>query len=1022
MIRRLFYILTCFFVYQAQAQYNNLNFTHYNSQNGLASDHVDHIMQDREGYMWFATNQGVSVFDGLHFSTFHHDPNNKNSIGGNHVFDIKEDKDGSLWMAIENFGLSKIDKYRNEIFNYEIPFTSEVEERYINTFFFEKNGTVLVATERGLLLFDPEKKTFRSLLPPVGGKQIDVIGIESDRFDNCWIFGYEGELFCRFRGSSSFQYIDAKRSTGFVSEVYHSPQDEFWLSSAAGLYKLIPASKASSIQFKMNSHFGPIQDADRLFIDGVGTHWIVDKKNRSLLFFPWKNKVQELDEAWVPGLDLGLTAWKKNFIDKDGNVWISTDRGVYMFDKHKNQISTYGELSRYNMRNSFGTIFSMDQFEKDIVTITSTSLIVFDKADNKINYVAKSPILGYTDLSFNCIQRIDKNIWWVATNHGIWELIEKNDHFTFMPSWLAKTKYSFAQGEVLWISVDAAGIIYMSTYKDGLILFDPRKKTFTPVLSASHGRYNMSLKHVDFTEIASDGSVGARTHYGFAVAPKGSLMFVPAQAFCDSVFDWSLPEITDLQELNGKWWASTQGNGLWSLDPATHHLTIYTKADGLPSNYISSILENKGKLVLGTSSGMSIFDPESKMVTNYFASDGLPSDQFTVRSRYKSPNGEFFFSTTNGLISFYLDSLHKKASRPLIKLSSVLLQGVSFTREQLSDFIKKKSISISYSESIVFSFTPLTFTGQSDYVVRYRLNENDVWREGQSGLLVSLDNLDADLYNMQVQLIDKKGNLMSDVMIISLDVVPPFWRRPLFILLLSVLVLFISIYFVNWRAKQKALQEQQKFESINLIERERTRIAMELHDDIGGNLTAVHLMTSMLEDADLNSREKSLVKNISEASNHMVDDMNEIVWALNASHDSMQQMIAYIREHAQEFFRHTTVELDFHQEGNVPEMQVVSRVRRNIFLIYKESVHNILKHSSANKVDIRVVVNKRQMIMTIQDNGEPLATPIVGRSTGNGLGNMRMRAKEIGGQLEIIKENGHTVRFSMPINRLLYFK
>jgi len=129
----------------------------------------------------------------------------------------------------------------------------------------------------------------------------------------------------------------------------------------------------------------------------------------------------------------------------------------------------------------------------------------------------------------------------------------------------------------------------------------------------------------------------------------------------------------------------------------------------------------------------------------------------------------------------------------LIKLSSVLLQGDLFTREQLSALIKSKSTKIAYGENIVFSFTPLTFTGQSDYVLRYRLNENEVWREGQSGLLISLDNLDADLYNMQVQLIDKKGNLMSDIMTISLEVVPPLWRRPIFILFVLAIVFCCNI-------------------------------------------------------------------------------------------------------------------------------------------------------------------------------------------------------------------------------------
>ena len=194
---------------------------------------------------------------------------------------------------------------------------------------------------------------------------------------------------------------------------------------------------------------------------------------------------------------------------------------------------------------------------------------------------------------------------------------------------------------------------------------------------------------------------------------------------------------------------------------------------------------------------------------------------------------------------------------------------------------------------------------------------------------------------------------------------------------------------------------------------ERVRISNELHDDLGGELSAIRLLSEMKTS---NISPQQQLSKISSSSGELVQKMNEIVWALNVNNDSLQSLVAYIRRYAVKYLDDVGIDCSFDQPDKIPDKEVDGIIRRNIFLLIKETLNNVVKHSHATGVNINVRV-KENLQITIQDNGKGIPDGMLQNGIGNGLRNMQQRVKDLEGSIEIKNHNGTTVQFNLPLQR-----
>jgi signal transduction histidine kinase len=386
-------------------------------------------------------------------------------------------------------------------------------------------------------------------------------------------------------------------------------------------------------------------------------------------------------------------------------------------------------------------------------------------------------------------------------------------------------------------------------------------------------------------------------------------------------------------------------------------------------------------------------------------------------SRFVNAEGEIFMGTMNGLISFAPGQISKMLQSPKVYLSRIRLNGKYLIDSIISGVNQNKRLVSRYGEGIYLEFSPMVYNGSSNTIVRYRINEIDTaWKTGEAGLLIPLIKTEPGDYTFSVQIMRSTGNEKSDVWNMQLIVTPPFWKTFSFRLLIFILAAFLSFFFIRSYTSRRLEKQRSLFEQEQAVEKERSRISAELHDDIGGGLTAIRLMSEMLKDSSTEESSRVFVQKISSSSNELVQKMNEIVWAMNINNDNLQSLISYTREFAVSYMDDFNIDCKIELPDQIPELPVIGTKRRDIFLLVKETLNNTVKHAQANEVFLEIKIDENLRI-EISDNGTGF-DPLHIRKNSNGMQNMRFRIERLKGRIQYKQDHGTTVIFEVPIKEL----
>jgi len=233
------------------------------------------------------------------------------------------------------------------------------------------------------------------------------------------------------------------------------------------------------------------------------------------------------------------------------------------------------------------------------------------------------------------------------------------------------------------------------------------------------------------------------------------------------------------------------------------------------------------------------------------------------------------------------------------------------------------------------------------------------------------------------------------------------------LVLSGVLVWFIVFY---QRKRNEALLREKDLiiKRQNALQAERTRIASEMHDDLGGGLTTIKFLSQkLLRKIDGNQNKNQAQKIVTQAQD-LVSNMSEIIWAMNAGFDTVESLIAYVRHFAFDYLEDFDIELKFKTNGDANGIPLTGEKRRNIFLVVKEAIHNIVKHAECSNVEIDILVNVDSLKILITDNGVGMSNSDF--SLGNGMKNMNNRIESMNGELKIVNQEGTCIELVVPLN------
>jgi signal transduction histidine kinase len=479
-------------------------------------------------------------------------------------------------------------------------------------------------------------------------------------------------------------------------------------------------------------------------------------------------------------------------------------------------------------------------------------------------------------------------------------------------------------------------------------------------------------------------------------------------------------------DANNSLWIGTAGGGLFLW--RNNRLVHFRREDGLPDDVISQITEDdSGRLWFGSRRGifwirkdhlMEFADGKTASFRGVILgkSEGL-SGVYCLGAcqpmAWKARNGELWFATQQGLLALNPEAMKPNAVPPPVYIDELL---VNERPMQIGGAATVPPL----PKKIEFRFTALSFAGPEKVRLRYRLDGVDSdWIESAGPRSATYGRLPPGDYRMRVTAANNDGVWNTIGAQLALTIVPAWWQTWTFRAAMVVLFSGVLAFSVRHWSQRRLRLKLERLEQQQALEKERARIARDLHDDLGASLTQIGLAAEMgrresltldevkQQSAQLASRVRSLAR-----------ELDAIVWTVNPRNDSLDKLASYLCQFSQEFCRGSSMRCRLDVAENIPPLPVTPEVRHDLYLVTKEALNNAIKHSGATEVWLRVRVVNGSFEIKIEDNGSGFTPEAMVNSDRNGLRNMRSRIEELGGEFQIRSAMGAgtTVELRIPVS------
>jgi signal transduction histidine kinase len=749
--------------------------------------------------------------------------------------------------------------------------------------------------------------------------------------------------------------------------------------------------------------------------DPRGNLWISSLTKGLRIYFPTTGYIDELKEDFNSSRGLTSNRIRDIYNDGNGGMWVSGENGVQSFHDDAQRFNIYAGLSATAERIRGSTIYGIHEEGDIILLATSGGMIIFDRRNSRYLPLVEKFEVTNQAIRFREVYPEGQGRWWVTSDAGLFEIVKDSGVYILQRPATIRSNYIrtmdvrsyFRKQNILWMATASRGMIRYNIKNNTYTIF---QKDINDALSLPD---NVTYKVIE----DRDSNIIISHDAGLSILYKGAKVF-ENYGIGDSVGKrLTNKQAFDIYDDGNNVWIGTIGGGLNILDKATKLITFLTTENGLCNDAIYKMVPvNDSLLYLGTNKGLSLVNMKTRKFQNFDINDGMPSEEFNMYSGFVSADGEVFMGTTSGLISFKPEALRKNNLPLGIYLSKFRKNGVYQDDSATAIINKTRDITTKYGEDLFLEFSPLVFYTSAENKLNYKIREQgEEWIDGEVGGLLPLVRLEPGNYTIDVRMVNDNGLRNSNIMTLKLEVLPPFWKTIWFRLLGGIFLVVITYFTIRAYINRRLERQRVEFMKQQAVEQERLRISAELHDDIGGGLTAIRLLSEMSLEHDKGSDSRKYLERISSSSNDIIQKMNEIVWALNNNNDNLESLISYTRLYTVSYLDDLDIGYHFDTPEQIPPITVLGKNRRSIFLLVKESLNNIVKHANATNVDVNISIDEKLNIL-IRDNGIGFTESKIVK--GNGLNNMHRRVQALRGEMVILNGEGTTIKFKIPIKNL----
>lgn len=534
---------------------------------------------------------------------------------------------------------------------------------------------------------------------------------------------------------------------------------------------------------------------------------------------------------------------------------------------------------------------------------------------------------------------------------------------------------------------DDAGYLWIATYNDGVIRFDGENYR---QYNTERGLLNNTVMDI---KIDKEGTLWFATYGGVASYDGVS--------FNHFTISDGLPSNGVIHihiDHNDELWFSTF-NGIAKMEGGTIRSLVSDDQVGIISYFI--IQDHDHRYWVGTNRGIYKFNPDQ-----YFDADnrvdrirsfklfnvnqGLIANELNAGASLVAGDGTIWLGTVEGLSQFYPVRLQEKITPPGIEFEEIMVSGISASESENKMY--------SHDQNFVqISFTGLSYESPNQILYEYRMRGLDQGWQTTRERTVRYPSLSPNQYEFEVRAYNADGVRSNKTARFGFVIKQPFWLQWWFIMLIIVAVIGLILFYYRYFRATKQID----------IERMRVQIASDLHDDVGSSLTELALQTDFLRAGEIGDELRDTLQQLGDQSRKIVSSLDDIVWSIDARNDTAGDMTDRMQDYINHIFRGDEPVVYYNFEHLKMDEKLPVHIKENIYLIFKESVNNIAKHSNATKANITFSFNGKTFELLVRDNGTSFKTD---RKSGQGLRNIKLRADRINADATIKNKEGFVVQ------------
>lgn len=1047
-----------------------VQFQQLSLEDGLSQSVVNTILQDRQGFLWFGTQDGLNRYDGYNFKVYKPNPEDPNSLSDGWIESLFEDSDGYLWIGTYQGGLNRYNPNTNTFtqFHHIPEEPSSIGEGMICAILQDRSGTLWVGSTDGLNKFNPDSGSFTHY-------RNDPNNPDSLSHNN-------------------------------VHVIYQDSKDRLWIGTLGGGLEL----------------FDPVTGKFKHFRTNPGA----DEEEGELASKP---PVTNMEETLLGTQDIISNNYIQGIVeDRKGNLWVGTQRGINHFNPNRRQFKHYLTVEKDSSSLSNNSTSSLLIDHNGALWVgTQYGLNRFNETSGKFTRYFASPLVP-DSLSNNTIFTLYEDregVLWVGTwGGGVNKHSPAQDKFTLYRYNPESPETGIPAEGIFGAAADASGVAWFGSPGEGLTRFDPASGFSTRFMNNPDNPDSLASNQVWVVHIDSTNTLWLGTNYGLdkfepttgkfihhkvdTLKPESSLrsniitqiyespsgtfwvgtskgldQFDRGSGVFTRVTDPSEPEgatsssvSSILEDRDGFLWVGTSGEGAYRLDlknnifhyyrseagnpaslgsnvvldihqddegtiwlgtssglnkydPTTDSFSALTERNGLPNNFIYCIIPDENDhLWLTTNFGLSRFDPRAQIFQNFTTSDGLQSNEFNSNACARSKNGNIYVGGTFGINLFAPSEIPTNNHAPPIVVTSLTQNEKPM---QVTGSVEKtREITLKWpANSFEFEFAALSFAEPMKNQYAYALDGFDAaWNEIGNKHEGRYTNLPGGEYTLRLRGSNNDGVWSENSAALKITVIPPFWQTWWFVTFAGLVI--ITAVWAGYRLRIRSIEahrqelERQVAERTREIERlfeqmkelaiveERNRLARELHDSAKQKAFAAL--------AQIGAANGLIQRNTDAAQDHMTEAENlvhDVIQELTFLIQEMYPMalkekglVLTLREYVYEWESRTDIKTNLRVDG---DGQLPLKVEQSLYRITQETLANAARHSCADSVNLALVYDTNIVSLTIADNGHGF--DMAQKPKGVGLRSIKERTESVGGTFVLESGPGKGTRIEVII-------